>query len=584
MQRLIALTENNSLISFNSGDLSQAISTPVTGLEGTLLGIDNRPADGQLYGLTTANNIYTIDPTSGGATLVSTLSVPFGGGVVSGFDFNPVADRLRLVGDNDQNFRINVDTGEVIEDGTLAFVAGDPNAGVNPSVTAAAYTNSFAGTTSTALYNIDALLNKLVLQNPPNDGGLVTIGELGVDFGVVGGFDIVSTAEGENAAFAVSDGLLYTIDLQTGVATGLGALDLDITGNLLGLAAVDGEAPPVAPDFLTLTSNNTLLGFSAAAPNQVTSVAVTGVEGTLLGIDVRPANGQLYGLTNANNLYTIDPTSGAATLISTLSIPFGGGVVSGFDFNPVADRLRLVGDNDQNFRINVDTGEVIEDGTLAFVEGDGNAGVNPNITAAAYTNSFAGTTATALYNIDALLNKLVLQNPPNDGGLVTIGELGVDFGLVGGFDIFSTPEGENSAFAASDGQLYSIDLQTGAATGLGTIGDGSNRDLLGFVALSQPLVGAPEAPIDEVAGDYLVNPGGLDLGAIADSIPGGQELLSDLGGLLPTLEIPSLGVDTLASLGITLPEGASLDTLLSQVDVSSLVSGLRAEIAAGLAV
>jgi hypothetical protein len=73
------------------------------------------------------------------AEFVSTLSLPFEGGTISGFDFNPVADRLRLVGDNDQDFRINVDTGAVIVDGDLAFAADDINAGVNPNVTTENY-------------------------------------------------------------------------------------------------------------------------------------------------------------------------------------------------------------------------------------------------------------------------------------------------------------------------------------------------------------------------------------------------------------------------------------------------------------
>jgi hypothetical protein len=563
------------------------------GLSAPLLPVGAVDGEGNLQsaihlhqGMTGENGpiVRNLSATDDVATFVSTLSIPFGGGVVSGFDFNPVPDRLRLVGDNNQNFRINVDTGEVIEDGTLAFVAGDGNFGVNPSITASAYLNSFAGATSTALYNIDALLNKLVLQNPPNDGGLVTVGELGFDFGIVGGFDIASTPEGENVGFALSDGTLFTIDLQTGAATSLGSLDLSVTGNVLGLAAIEAAAPPLAPDFLTLTSNNTLLGFNAAAPDQVTSVAVTGVVGTLLGIDVRPADGQLYGLTTANNIYTIDPSSGEATLVSTLSVPFGGGVVSGFDFNPVPDRLRLVGDNDQNFRINVDTGEVIIDGTLAFVDGDANAGVNPNITASAYTNAFDGATSTALYNIDALLNKLVLQNPPNDGGLVTIGELGVNFGVVGGFDIVSTPEGDNAAFAASDGVLYSIDLTTGAATSLGTIGDGTNRDLLGFVALSNPLAYRPgNVDRDEMPGDYLTNPAGLDLGAldlgaIAANIPAAQGLLTGLGGVLDSLDLSTLDLGSFASLGVALSEGSGFNGLLPQLDVSSAIGGIPPEL------
>ena len=141
----IALSDNNVLVSFNSSNLSRLSSLPVTGIDGSLLGIDTRPANGLIYGITTANKIYTVDPTTGIATQVSTLNTPFTATSVSGFDFNPVADRLRLVGDNDQNFRINVDTGAVTVDANLAFAAGDVNAGDDPIVTAAAYTNPSLG-------------------------------------------------------------------------------------------------------------------------------------------------------------------------------------------------------------------------------------------------------------------------------------------------------------------------------------------------------------------------------------------------------------------------------------------------------
>lgn len=237
---LVALTDDNTLISFDPTNPAETDSTAVSGVDGVLLGIDTRPADGLIYGITTANNIYTIDAESGAATYVSTLNLPFAGGTISGFDFNPVADRLRLVGDNDQNFRINVDTGEVTVDGTLAFAEGDINNGVNPNITAAAYTNSFDGTESTQLYNLDTLLNDLVLQNPPNDGTLVTAGDLGIDLDTLGGFDIVSSPNGENAAFAVADGTLYTVDLNLGTAFSLGEIGTD-TLNLQGLTAISGD-------------------------------------------------------------------------------------------------------------------------------------------------------------------------------------------------------------------------------------------------------------------------------------------------------------------------------------------------------
>ena len=489
VSKLVALKDDNTLVSFDSNNPGASQFTDITGIEGVLLGIDTRPADGSIYGISTANNIYTIDPDSGEATYVSTLDTPFEGGTISGFDFNPVADRLRLVGDNDQDFRINVDTGEVTVDGTLAFADGDENSGVNPNVTAAAYTNSFDGTISTELYDIDTLLNDLVLQDPPNDGTLVTVGDLGIDFDTLGGFEIVSAVEGDNTAFAVSNTTLYSIDLETGAAKDLGHVGSINPLNLQGLTAVQDNVPTVEEILdnskaVALTDDNTLVSFNPNNPTEANSVAVTGVEGVLLGIDTRPADGLIYSISTANNIYTIDPDSGEATYVSTLDLPFEGGTISGFDFNPVADRLRLVGDNDQDFRINVDTGEVTVDGTLGFAERDFNEGVNPNVTAAAYTNSFDGTETTQLYDIDTLLNDLVLQDPPNDGTLVTVGDLGIDFDTLGGFDILSSTDGGNIAFAASDSILYGVDLSTGETSGLGEIGDSSFDNLQGLTIVS----------------------------------------------------------------------------------------------------
>jgi hypothetical protein len=180
-----------------------------------------------VYGLTSASKLYTIDPNSGAATLVSTLSQPFAGTSVTGFDFNPVADRLRLIGDNDQSLRINVDTGAVTVDGNIAYGTGDANVGANPAVSAAAYTNAIVSPTSTQLYDIDSNLDVLTLQNPPNDGTLTTIGSLGTDFSALSGFDIVSNANGANAAFAVSNSTLYSVNLQTGATSNLGAIGSD---------------------------------------------------------------------------------------------------------------------------------------------------------------------------------------------------------------------------------------------------------------------------------------------------------------------------------------------------------------------
>ncbi|MGF1568179.1 MAG: DUF4394 domain-containing protein [Nodosilinea sp.] len=287
--------------------------------------------------------------------------------------------------------------------------------------------------------------------------------------------------------------------------TGFGGDSSTSNGNyVIALTGAQTVPPAVAPvnfDLVALADNNTLVSFDQRSPGRVTTKTVTGLEGTLLGIDTRPANGLVYGLTTTNQIYTLDlsGSTAVATLVSTLSQPFQGGAISGFDFNPVADRLRLVGENDQNFRINVDTGAVTVDGDLAFAAGDANAGANPSVTAAAYTNSFAGTTATQLFNLDSALDSLVLQNPPNDGTLQTVGNLGVDFGTLGGFEIVSSSAGDNTAFAVSNATLYSLDLGTGVATSLGAIGGDDAIELRGLTAVAR-VAGSPVPELIDLTG------------------------------------------------------------------------------------
>lgn len=214
----VALTDNNLLVSGNND--RKVVTVKVTGTNENLLAIDYRPANGMLYGIT-STKVYTINTITGAAQEVSTLSsnnqpIALNVGLESGVDFNPVVDRLRVVGSNDQNFRINVDTGAVLVDGNLNYAAGDRNAGQNPSVTAAAYTNSFAGgpdpNRTTVLYGIDYERDVLTIQNPPNAGTLQTVGSLNVDFDRVGGFNI----SGRNQALVVSNSTIYEIDLRGG--------------------------------------------------------------------------------------------------------------------------------------------------------------------------------------------------------------------------------------------------------------------------------------------------------------------------------------------------------------------------------
>lgn len=241
----------------------------------------------------------------------------------------------------------------------------------------------------------------------------------------------------------------------------------------LAVHQVTSAQPATAAELVGLTNNNMLVMFDSKRPANARTMAVKGVEGTLIGIDFRPANNMLYGVTTSNKIYTIDPLTGMATMVSTLNTPFTGGMSSGVDFNPAADRLRLVGSNGENFRINVETGAVTVDKPLNYMEGDRGAGKKAGVSAGAYTNSVAGTKATQLFNIDSSQGALVLQNPPNDGMLKTVGMLNAKFSPVAGIDILTDAAGMNTAYAVSNATLYTVDLATGATKMMGTVKAGN---------------------------------------------------------------------------------------------------------------
>ncbi|TVR09137.1 MAG: DUF4394 domain-containing protein [Salinarimonadaceae bacterium] len=220
-QTVVALVGERTLAIVDAGALQVTGSVEVTGFSGSLLGIDVRPADNILYGVVSDGSVVMIDVDTGAAKKTSTLETTLAEGVIATVDFNPAADRLRLMGSDGVSLRVNVDTGEVAIDGSHEYAAGDPGAEMEPMVVAGAYTNSIGRPGSTDLYNIDAGAGVLVLQSPPNDGVINTIGPIGVDAQTFA-FDILSTGEGMNTAYLMADDTLFTIDLSSGAATALG--------------------------------------------------------------------------------------------------------------------------------------------------------------------------------------------------------------------------------------------------------------------------------------------------------------------------------------------------------------------------
>lgn len=220
----VGLVGGNTLVMFDTESRAVSGTMEVTGVDG-LAGIDIRPADKMLYGVTLAGEVVTIDTASGAATVKSTLSEKLSSYEGAIVDFNPVADRLRLMGADGTNHRVNVDDGMVTVDGSLAYEAGDMHEGEAPAIVAAAYTNSVGKPEATKMFDIDATIVALIQQVSPNDGTLKAIGKLGVEGGSSYAFDISATADLANTAYLVVDNVLHTVDLDTGAATASGAIE-----------------------------------------------------------------------------------------------------------------------------------------------------------------------------------------------------------------------------------------------------------------------------------------------------------------------------------------------------------------------
>jgi len=209
----------------------------ITGLVGDtyIVGIDFRVQDGKLYAVGNGGGVYVIGIPTAITTKVSQLAVPLYG-TKFGVDFNPAADRLRVISDNGQNLRHNLADGTTVEDTILTT---PPATGPAKGVTGAAYTNNdLDPTTNTTLFDINTVTDQIVIQSPPNMGYLVATGNLGLDASLDADLDIYSDlANGKTisaTAFATltpAGGLqsFSSIDLLTGAATLVGIFPLDVT-------------------------------------------------------------------------------------------------------------------------------------------------------------------------------------------------------------------------------------------------------------------------------------------------------------------------------------------------------------------
>lgn len=534
------LTSAGSIAALTDAQPSQpATPVPTSGVAAgeTLVGIDVRPQNGRLYALgvnatSDTATLYLLNPQSGFAAVVGTtagqiafttngttvVDLPDPATVGYGVDFNPSADRVRVVAGS-LNFRLNPNTGAPIDGDNTGLTTGtvtgtNPDGPINGGTTTIddlAYTNNAPNNGNiTTLYALDATSNTLFIQNPANSGTqtlgqAITLGGSTLDFSANDGFDIAPGVNAASSNAAVPSGSaaaaltvggvagLYQINLVNAQATLVGALG--------GLAIRDLAIWSPLPIGNALTADGTsLIRFRLDAPGTTTTQALgaPAAGDTLVGIDGRAQTGQLYGLgVNATadtaTLYLIDPQTGALTAIGTtgqIAFVDGGGspvdlpdpatVGYGIDFNPTVDRLRVVTFTGLNFRVNPNTGAPVDgnlnSGTPAGTNPDGPQsglpGGSTGVSATAYTNNVSSSLAGAVttqYTLDAASNALFIQNPPNAGTqtsqlAVTLGGAALDFTDINGFDI---PPGASvqTSNTPAIGNAYAV-LTVGGSTGL----------------------------------------------------------------------------------------------------------------------
>lgn len=262
-QWVYGLTMSNNLIRYWETDPSSSVTIgSISGtLPGhTLHGIDFRPADANLYAISTnslgtVGQLYSVNLTTAELSVIGTgftLNNNTAANQLS-MKFIPTQDQLRLVTSGGQNYRINPTTGLMIqEDSSL-------NPG-SPFIAGLGHSNNFVETTTTTLYAVEVRNGTIHLVtiggldgNPSPDAGQVfSIGSTGLvpsSNRISFGLEQDDNPFFLDQAFLVADipgfsgDSLYIMDLSNGTVSRIGTFADQMSAFSHALAAVPEPAP-----------------------------------------------------------------------------------------------------------------------------------------------------------------------------------------------------------------------------------------------------------------------------------------------------------------------------------------------------
>lgn len=414
------ITIQGRLLVFDTDVPVASTTFEITGLQPgeSILAIDIRPATAQLYGLGDQGRLYTISP-------VTAIATPVGAGIglaldgtEFGFDFDPLADRIRVVSNTGQNFRIDPVTGQAIDGSPAPGLQPDTVLGPGPvDVRGAAHSNNHLGAASTRLYVIDSNSDQLKVTDAPNGGVLSVVGALGLNVTDAVSFDIAGPNVGIAAVPEGNGSRLYSIDLASGTAAPRMVVADGFASQRLRALAVQW----LGDRMRAITADSKLVEFYSLNPGTILSTQdIEGLQPgeSILGLDYRPSRPEEFGsyaLGSTGRLYRMASETATQIGLGTFSVPLDG-TDFGFDFDPVTDRIRVVSNTGQNFRIDPDTGTVVDgDPDAPGVQPDTPLNPNsPHVVAIAYTDSPAGSLQGALAGLDATLDSVVRIGAPGD--------------------------------------------------------------------------------------------------------------------------------------------------------------------------
>ncbi|MGH2716469.1 MAG: DUF4394 domain-containing protein [Thermoleophilaceae bacterium] len=284
-------------------------------------------------------------------------------------------------------------------------------------------------------------------------------------------------------------------------------------------AALATSAPALADETavgLSTDSPSSLVTFPVTNPSSAQTASITfpmgAMDTNLVGLDYRPRSNQLYAYGSLGTLYVLNPPATPGGAFAAVQVSAGLGAFpaaadTGLDFNPMADAIRVVNENDENYRFNPLNGN----GGAGTAAGGRDSNLNPgdpNVVAAGYTNDFDGTTSTELFDIDSGSDVLFKQNPPNAGTLELRGMLGVNTTDNAGLDV---AQGSKVAYAALElagspgsSTLHTINLANGAATPVGAIGGGEVIESLSVVPASVIAFAVGASAVSESGGQAQI--------------------------------------------------------------------------------